>query len=47
MNVNDLTFLAKLSNIVQIVAIVLIFLGGGLQAYKFFLDRKITTQVIS
>jgi hypothetical protein len=41
MNFNDLTFLSRLSNIVQIVAIVLIFLGGGLQAYKFFLDKKI------
>ena len=41
MNFNDFTFLTKLSSIVQIVAIVLVFLGGGLQAYKFFLDRKI------
>jgi len=40
-NFNDLNFLSKLSSVVQVLAIVLIFLGGVLQASRFFLDYKI------
>lgn len=43
MDFNNLGFLTKLSGVVQILAIVLVFLGGALQASKFFIDKKINS----
>jgi len=39
---NDITLLSNLSRWIQIVAIVLVFLGGSLQLAKFFLDQHIS-----
>jgi hypothetical protein len=41
MNFSDLNTLAKLSSVVQIAAIVLVLLGGALQASRFFIDKRI------
>jgi len=41
MDFSELTFLSKLSSFAQIGAIILIFLGGALQASRFYLDKRI------
>lgn len=43
MNFADLNFLTKLSYFVPVAAIVLIFLGGLLQASRFYIDKRINT----
>jgi hypothetical protein len=43
MNFSDLASLTKLSSLVQILAVALIFLGGALQATRFLLDKKINS----
>jgi len=42
-NFSNLEFITKLSGVVQILAILLVFLGGVLQASKFFLDKRINS----
>lgn len=41
MDFNNISFLSKLTSIIQVAAIILVFLAGILQASRFYLDSKI------
>ncbi len=41
MDFNNISFLTKLTTTIQVTAIILIFLGGILQASRFYLDGKV------
>lgn len=41
MDLNNLNFLSKVSSFVQILAIILVFLGGALQLSRHYLEKKI------